>query len=376
MNAAILTIGTEITSGEIVNGNAANLAQKLLDVYIETQIQLSVPDDKDLIVQACNYVKDQVDFIFFTGGLGPTSDDFTRDVIAEWTGNPLVFEQKIYDELDRNFKKMGRSLKTGHKQQCYFPEGSIIFPNSAGNALPFMLNTMNLKIFALPGPPLEIEAIWKDTLFDELCNLKLEAQKCLFKWKCFGNGESEFADLTEDIFKDSGFTLGYRATIPYVYIKVWVPKDKIKSKDKYFSEFETQMAEWIIKKDFFELLIEQFQYFSKIIIQDSVTEGKLLSQLMKAKNKEDLSKLEYIYTIGNYEQNTEHLKLSVNVHDESHWKAIAKWKNLDRVSLIKMPFNMNVYSQKSQLYITELVAKTWVDQIIELNHLAQQPTLV
>ena len=249
MKAAILTIGTEITSGEIVNRNAADLAQKLESVNIETLMHISVPDEKNLILNALNSLEQIADLIIVTGGLGPTSDDFTRYVIADYAGVDLFFDKAVYKELEEKLQNRGRKIREGHKNQCYFPVGAKLLPNPAGHALPFQLNIKNKRLYVLPGPPREIESIWNLALQSELQKLNIKKESYLFKWKCFGKGESEFAEIVEAIFADSGFKIGYRATVPNVIIKVWVPETKMHLKEKYFSEFENQMKNFIVSND-------------------------------------------------------------------------------------------------------------------------------
>jgi len=363
MKAALLTVGTEITSGEIVNRNAADLAQKLDELNIETIIHLSVPDERPLILKACDFVKESVDIIIFTGGLGPTSDDFTREMIAEWTGKKLEFHQEVYEDLQHRFKKMGRDLKSGHKQQCYFPQDAVIYPNNVGHALPFKLKALGKIIFALPGPPREIEGIWQDSLKNELQSLNLKPEKYLFKWKCFGKGESEFAEMTEEIFKDSGFTLGYRATIPYVYIKVWIPKEKLSLKESYFSRFHQVMSQWIVEEGHYEALAKNLNSFKEVNIFDSVSEGKILKQMIDGWPKELLAKSHYHSLFNIPKMDGVDFKLGVKTMDDFQWMVFCEYKNKVTSEVVTMPYGMKVYSQRSQLYITEVCAKIWNQQV-------------
>src|SRR5690606_30735889 len=97
-SAAVLTVGTEITSGEILNSNSKWIAEQLETLGFEVMLHLSVPDDRPLINDAHNFAARHSDIPLITGGLGPTSDDFTRDVISDWASFPLVFNDQVWKE--------------------------------------------------------------------------------------------------------------------------------------------------------------------------------------------------------------------------------------------------------------------------------------
>jgi molybdenum cofactor synthesis domain-containing protein len=93
MKAAILTIGTEITDGQIVDSNSQWISLQLDAHNIKTVLHMSVPDNRDDMIGAIEYARAKGDLVFICGGLGPTSDDFTRDVVAEVLGKPLVLDE-------------------------------------------------------------------------------------------------------------------------------------------------------------------------------------------------------------------------------------------------------------------------------------------
>lgn len=365
MRAALLTIGTEITSGEIVNRNAADIASRLEALNIDALFHISVPDDRNLMLSACQYVVDSVDLIIFTGGLGPTSDDFTREVIAEWAQKPLLFDKEVYKDLEVHLSQMGRQIKLGHKQQCFFPEGSILYANQVGHALAFKLELFGKILIALPGPPLEIASIWQNSIEPELKKRNIQPRQYLFKWKCLGKGESEFAEWAEEIFKDSGYTLGYRATVPYVYVKVWVPAELLDNKNNYFNKFEQIFSPYIVKRSFYEVLAEEISDMDEVIICDSATEGKILDQWLQSE-KSGKAKVSYVHGTHRQQQDSS-MQLSVEKVDGGRWKVASLWRGRRQETFVEAPYKMKVHSQRSQLYITEWAAKIWQEQIRELK---------
>jgi molybdenum cofactor synthesis domain-containing protein len=147
MKASILAIGTELTTGQIVNQNAANLSTKLKALGVIVTTHLTVPDDRQIILKSLKFLEtasdteenSNHDIIFVTGGLGPTSDDFTRDLIAEWSGLPMKFDETSWIHIQERLKSRGFVVHERQKQQCYFPEKSEILFNSEGTANGFKL---------------------------------------------------------------------------------------------------------------------------------------------------------------------------------------------------------------------------------------------
>ncbi len=232
MKVSILSIGTELTTGQIINRNSAWIATKLKQQGLDSTVHVTVPDETEVILKSLHYCAELTDVLFITGGLGPTSDDFTRDVIAEWTGKKLIFDEASWDYIQETLKNRGVSVKAIQKQQCYFPEDSTILKNNKGTANAFSLDhkiqTKNLKIFVLPGPPSEIEAIWNDHINDWLEKATVYVDKTTtYSWDTLGQPESEVAALTEsaltDMKKDFPVTIGYRVHLPYVEVKMTYP---------------------------------------------------------------------------------------------------------------------------------------------------------
>ena len=232
MKVSIISIGTELTTGQITNRNSTWIASKLKQQGLDSTLHVTVPDDTETILKSLAYCSDLTDVLFVTGGLGPTTDDFTRDVIAEWTGKKLVFDEASWDYIQELLKNRGVDVKAIQKQQCYFPENATVLKNNKGTANAFSMDhkiqTKNLKIFVLPGPPAEIEAIWNDHINEWLEKATVYVDKTTtHSWDTLGQPESEVAALTEsvltDMKKDFPVTMGYRVHLPYVEVKMTYP---------------------------------------------------------------------------------------------------------------------------------------------------------
>src|SRR4051812_49420755 len=130
MTAEILTIGDEILIGQIVNTNSVWIAQQLNFSGIRVVHMSSVADDEAAIIDAFEAAGKRADFVFITGGLGPTKDDITKKTFASYFGTELVLDQEVYDIIDEYFKKRGRSLNEINGKQALVPKGSTVFKNA------------------------------------------------------------------------------------------------------------------------------------------------------------------------------------------------------------------------------------------------------
>ncbi len=224
--AAILAIGTEVTSGEIVNSNASWLAENLESCGINVPLHMAVPDDRVAILDALVFAAARVNFIFTIGGLGPTTDDFTRDVITEWAGLKTDFDAPSWQRIALRFEKLGITAPDSNRQQCFFPKSSRIHLNTHGSANGFSVTTNGVQLTALPGPPRELQGIWNEHLGAEFKVLgNRSAKPRLHTWTCLGVPESTLAEQVEAVMEGSGLQLGYRASAPLVHVKVWVPHE-------------------------------------------------------------------------------------------------------------------------------------------------------
>lgn len=221
MKASILSIGTELTDGQILNRNAHWISQKLKKATVETQCHLTVPDDFAAMLNAVDICAQNSELIFVTGGLGPTSDDFTRDVIAKWCGKRLEFSESVWQAVQKRMTERGYIPTEEQKQQCFFPETATILKNKAGTAPGFYLVHNGHHFFVLPGPPHEVAAVWEDFIADYLLKNAQDPDPLITRiWDTIGKGESDVAIGVERVLKNVSVVKGYRVHLPYVEVKV------------------------------------------------------------------------------------------------------------------------------------------------------------
>ena len=249
--AAILAIGTEITTGEINNTNAAVMAARISELGFNCDLHIAVPDERNLMKWAIKSAISERDLVIITGGLGPTSDDFTREVIASVTGSKLIWNESSWQAIIKRLDSVSAPHAESNKQQAFFPEGATIYQNNHGTASAFSISCGNALIVALPGPPKEIEGIWNDHLRAIISSMApQERNQIPRRWRCLGLSESKLGELVEESLKGSGFLTGYRSHVPYIDIKIWVPENRSEEfKKNWQPKLEGKIENWIVGRD-------------------------------------------------------------------------------------------------------------------------------
>lgn len=276
MRASIISVGTELTNGQILNKNAQWLAQKLDQYGIITDFQISTADDHATMLQALNLCVN-TELLFVTGGLGPTTDDFTRDVVAKWANASLQFHQPSWDSIERALKMRGIPVREMQKQQCYFPENAKVLTNAIGTANGFQFTHNKQEIFVLPGPPREIASIWQDHIAGWLTKSTQNLDPWLtFSWDTLGLGESEIAFKTEEALKNYKINKSYRVHLPYVEVKLSLRKSELAQLKSALENVDLALASWTVTRnneDIAKSLFDELKSFSNIFIYDSFSNG-------------------------------------------------------------------------------------------------------
>jgi len=220
MTAAVLSIGTELTRGELVNSNAAWLGEQLTALGFEVIEHATVDDDIDRIVEVVRRLSSQCRIIISTGGLGPTTDDLTTEAVAKALGKPLVRDEASLERIQRFFTSFGRTMSPSNVKQADFPEGASVLQNDVGTAPGFSVRLGDAQLFFTPGVPREMKHLWEERIVPRIATLadRTSAQLHL---RTFGLPESQLGDLLAGIEGQfPGVTIGYRASMPEIEVKV------------------------------------------------------------------------------------------------------------------------------------------------------------
>ncbi len=164
MKACILTIGDEILLGNILNTNAQYLAEKLTLLGFDVRRILTVSDDSSEIRNALEFAAGQTDLVISTGGLGPTSDDRTKQVIAEFFSDKLMEHPQVLEDVKAFVKKRGRDINAQNRQQALVPSRARVLRNPIGTAPGLWMEKKGTVFVFLPGVPFEMKKIFDEQL--------------------------------------------------------------------------------------------------------------------------------------------------------------------------------------------------------------------
>ncbi|MCT4779731.1 MULTISPECIES: competence/damage-inducible protein A [Exiguobacterium] len=197
MKAEIIAVGSELLLGEIANTNAQYLSEWLATCGIDVYYHTVVGDNRERMTDVIRRAQGRVDLLVITGGLGPTEDDLTKEVVAELLERSLQIDQPAYDRIEAFLKTRGRTMTNNEKKQALIIEGADVLTNNAGLAPGMSVHTSDHQYILLPGVPREMKRIIADH-FDHLLGKETIKSRTL---RFFGIGESALNDRLADLIR-------------------------------------------------------------------------------------------------------------------------------------------------------------------------------
>lgn len=219
--AEIISIGTELLLGEILDTNTQFLAKNLREMGIDLYRTMIIGDNQERISRAIKEASSRAHLIITTGGLGPTVDDPTREAVSKSMGKELVFNQQAWTEIKKRFTKMKRSPSENNKRQAFFPQGALIVKNPVGTAPAFIVDSQKSVVVSLPGVPKELEYLFLKKIKPYL-KKRFQLNQCI-KFHILhtsGIGESTVDEIIGDLEKLENPTIGLLAKSGQVDIRV------------------------------------------------------------------------------------------------------------------------------------------------------------
>lgn len=162
MNAEILSIGTELLLGDIMNTNAAFISRELAALGIGCYYQSVVGDNAGRLEESIKLAFSRADMVITTGGLGPTFDDITKETVAAYFGLEMELHQPSYDHIKSFFERVGRAFTKNNEKQAYMPKGATIFENNRGTAPGLAVEGKGKIAIMMPGPPFEMNSMFTE----------------------------------------------------------------------------------------------------------------------------------------------------------------------------------------------------------------------
>lgn len=223
MKAYILTIGDEILIGQVTDTNATYMAAALSGEGYEIIEHLSVADTRAGIMYGVDRAMQSADLILITGGLGPTKDDITKKVLADYCETDLVFHQETYDRLTGLYRRFGREPGPSHRSQCELPENAEILTNKRGTAPGMWLEVDDQVIVSMPGVPYEMRYLMQNEVMPRVRERFGSGEKTRsLTLLTAGAGESTISELIEPVEESlpDHITLAYLPNLGTVRLRI------------------------------------------------------------------------------------------------------------------------------------------------------------
>lgn len=246
----IITIGTELLLGEIVNTNTQVIALALRKIGVDVYRTATIGDNPDRIAQILLESTSRADIVIVTGGLGPTVDDPTRQAIAQAFNLELIFHPELWDEIVRRFSKYGIQPPENNRQQAFLPAGAEVLPNPRGTAPGIFLESNDNLVFALPGVPVEMEGMLIEQVIPRITAHYLLTGVILTRnIRVEGIGESQVDTLIRDLETLTNPTVGLSAEKGFVLVRITAKADSEDVAEALLRDLENEirsrLADWL-----------------------------------------------------------------------------------------------------------------------------------
>ncbi len=303
MIVEIISVGTEILLGNIVNTNAAYLAEKCAGIGLSCYYHDVVGDNEERLTGVLKTALARADVLLLSGGLGPTQDDLTKETAAGVLGRKLYLHEPAKEALTAFFKKRGMEITDNNWKQAMVPEGSIVVENPNGTAPGIIIEDNGKHIILMPGPPNELVPMFEDSVMPYLNSLQpgiIYSQTV----KICGIGESKAEAMVEDLINaQDNPTIATYAKTGEVHLRVTARADDEKEAKKlikpYIKELKgrfgnhiyTTQEEVTLEKAVVDLLLANHLTVSTV---ESCTGGMLAARLINVPGVSDVFKTGYI----------------------------------------------------------------------------------
>jgi nicotinamide-nucleotide amidase len=258
MISSILSTGTELLFGQVVNTNTSYLTKELNTIGHDVFYHFTVGDNLNRMKEILLYALGKSDIVIITGGLGPTQDDITRDLVSDIMDEELILDNDSLIHIEKFFSKINKVMTENNIRQAYLPKNSIILDNEIGTAPGFIVEKNGKIIVCLPGPPKEMIHMFK---YKALDFLKSKTESIIY-WKLlrfFGIGESSLEnELMDLIIKQTDPTIATYVKDGEVMVRVTSKKKTTEEAkilvDDMCAQIKKRLGEYLYSEDDEELV--------------------------------------------------------------------------------------------------------------------------
>lgn len=224
LNVEMLSTGDEVLHGQIVDTNAAWLADFFFNQGLPLSRRNTVGDNLDDLVAILRERSQHADVLIVNGGLGPTSDDLSALAAATAKGEGLVLHEAWLAGMERFFQERGRVMATSNRKQAELPASAEFINNPVGTACGFAVQLNRCLMFFTPGVPSEFKVMVEHEILPRLRErFSLTEPPLCLRLTTFGRSESDLAQSLDSLSLPEGVTLGYRSSIPIIELKLTGP---------------------------------------------------------------------------------------------------------------------------------------------------------
>lgn len=242
---AVITIGDELLIGQVVNTNVAKISELLTEIGAKVNYHGIIGDNSDDMIRELNYAFSISDFVITTGGLGPTDDDITKPVIANYFNDNLVLSEVTLENIRVMFESRGRQLTPVHYKQAEIPSKSTPLMNKVGTAPGIFINENGKKLIALPGVPAEMSYLMQNEVIPIIKNELIYSGKNIVRYRTIitaGIFESALAELIGSASEyPDGISLAYLPSAKGVRLRIGANGSSFDNADSKIKNFENQI---------------------------------------------------------------------------------------------------------------------------------------
>lgn len=289
MRVGVILVGTELLNGGMLDTNSLYIAEELNKYGLEMKFKITVRDFRDEIYSAIDYCKKNVDLIIISGGLGPTLDDITKEVIAEYVKKPLIVDDDELEELKEKFERAGLKFKTLNVKEVEKPEGAITFKNDVGMAPAVYID----DIVAFPGVPKELYNMLPKFLDWYVKEKKLLDDEIYIKdLITYGIAESLLDEAVREFFTEEGIYYEFLVKDYGILIRLQSKMSNKNKVEKIVKKIYNKIGEFIFGEDNDRLEKKIVELLKKLNMNmstaESCTGGMLASKLIDVPGVSDV----------------------------------------------------------------------------------------
>lgn len=240
MLAEILSVGTELLMGQIANTDAQYISRRLSELGVSIYRHVTVGDNPARVKEALGEALSRADIVITTGGLGPTEDDLTKEMVAEYFSLPMELHQPSLDALTSYMTRLGREMTPNNIKQAYFPAGSIVMPNLCGTAPGCIVEQNGKAVAVLPGPPRELKDMFDRQLAPYLARRSGMHIESKFL-RTFGIGESMLETMLIDLFHSENPTLALYCGLGEVQARISARAETVEQANALIEPLEKEI---------------------------------------------------------------------------------------------------------------------------------------